>query len=216
MNTPITLVAFDCWGTVFTNAQKPHPFAVFAKRIGKGLTDRQYQATFEQHLMTEVYPDLKLPIMSLLEELGIPVTDKLLSDLETILLDSTHSQVAFPETLKALESLAKDYRLAMITNTFQQGFEKLATTFPIRDYFEIVITSYEEHFVKPDQHMFKTLFQRAQVRPEEVLYVGDSVRSDMDPAGELGMQTVLIDRRKRYPQYPRRITNLKQLAGFTL
>ncbi|HEX7259973.1 MAG TPA: hypothetical protein VF272_03510, partial [Candidatus Saccharimonadia bacterium] len=72
MSKPVTLIAFDCWGTVFTNAQKPHPFAVFAKRLDKSLTDRTYVALFEQHLMTEIYPDLKLPIRRLLGELGIP------------------------------------------------------------------------------------------------------------------------------------------------
>ncbi|HEX7259452.1 MAG TPA: HAD family hydrolase, partial [Candidatus Saccharimonadia bacterium] len=141
---------------------------------------------------------------------------ELVQDLETILIESTHSHIAFPETLNALKSLSRDYRLAMITNTFQQGFEKLTNTFSIHDYFEIIITSYEEHFVKPDQHLFRTLFQRAGVKAEEILYVGDSVRSDMNPARRLGMQTVLIDRRKRYPQYPRRITSLTQLAELAL
>lgn len=216
MKKPITLIAFDCWGTIFTNAQKPHPFAVFAKRLGKSLTDRNYVAMFEQNLMTEVYPDLKLPIRQLLKALHVPATDALVGDLERILVDSTHSQIAFPESLTSLESLSQEYRLAMITNTFQQGFEKLTHSFPIRDLFEIVITSYEEHYVKPNQHLFHTLFQRAGVQPGEVLYVGDSVRSDMDPAAMLGMQTVLIDRRKRYPQYPRRITNLKQLPQMAL
>ncbi len=216
MSTPVKLIAFDCWGTLFTNAQKPHPFALFAQRIGKSLADRRYVALFEQSLMTEVYPDLQLPIKQLLDSLVITSTPKLVSDLETILLESTRFHVAFPETLTALEQLSEKYRLAMITNTFQQGFKKLTDVFPIHNYFEIVITSYEEHFVKPDTHLFYTLFQRAGLKPEEILYVGDSVRSDMDPAKRLGMQTMLIDRRKRYPRYPRRIASLTELAKTAL
>ncbi len=212
MSQSTKLIAFDCWGTVFTNAQKPHPFAVFAKRLGRDLLDRPYVALFERNLMTDVYTDLTIPIRQLLDDLGIDVTAELLSELEHILLDSTQSQVAFPETAEALEALGSKYRLAMITNTFKQGFEQLCSTDHVRDYFEMVLTSYEEHHVKPDHHMFKTLIERSGVRPEEMLFVGDSISSDMAPAESMGMHTILIDREGKFPDFPRRITSLTELS----
>ena len=47
---------------------------------------------------------------------------------------------------------------------------------------------------KPDRAIFEKAFDIAGVKPEEVLFIGDSVTSDVKPALELGITPVLIVR----------------------
>jgi hypothetical protein len=46
----IEALIFDCWGTVFTNSQTPHPFALFAKKLGYDISDRSFLKPFERHI----------------------------------------------------------------------------------------------------------------------------------------------------------------------
>jgi FMN phosphatase YigB (HAD superfamily) len=39
------------------------------------------------------------------------------------------------------------------------------------------------------------------MKPEEILYVGDSIKLDMEPASATGMNAVLIDRLNAFPGY---------------
>jgi FMN phosphatase YigB (HAD superfamily) len=54
----IKTIIFDCWGTLFTNSQSPHPFVKFADAFGFSLTDRTFAKVFERHLMQDSHNDL--------------------------------------------------------------------------------------------------------------------------------------------------------------
>jgi FMN phosphatase YigB (HAD superfamily) len=55
---------------------------------------------------------------------------------------------------------------------------------------------------------------RAGVTPERSVYVGDNPEFDVDPAHEVGMFPVLIDRRERFADAPgARITAMDQLPA---
>ena len=68
----IKAIIFDCWGTLFTNSQSPHPFEQFANKIGRTMSDRLFVKLFESHLMQDVYDNLEIPIRTLLDDLQIP------------------------------------------------------------------------------------------------------------------------------------------------
>lgn len=205
------MIAFDCWGTLFGNSQHPHPFAVFASKLGQDINDRSFLELFEHELMTGEFSDFRTSISRLVRKLKIEVSATLLLELETDLKDSVDTQVVFPETLRVLDELRRNYRLAMITNTFPQGFEMLCRNYGIKQDFDFVLTSFEERAVKPSPVMFHALLERSGLSPSEILYVGDSVESDIKPADKLGMSTVLIDRRDRYPEFKGRIRDLREL-----
>lgn len=48
----IKALIFDCWGTLFTSSLQPHPFDVFAKRLGFSIQDRDFLKVFEEYIMT--------------------------------------------------------------------------------------------------------------------------------------------------------------------
>jgi putative hydrolase of the HAD superfamily len=209
----IKVVVFDCWGTLFTNSQSPHPFEQFANRLGYTLTDRMFVKLFEQHLMLEPHDNLEIPVKALLEDLHIPLEETIIEELKNILVRSIPTQIAYPDTLDGLASLQKGYKLILLTNTFMQGYDGLRDKFGIDRIFSDVITSFENHKVKPDIQLFKDAIASAGCRPSEIAMVGDNLLDDIEPAQSLGMETILLDRKGRYPDFKNRTTTIGEMEG---
>jgi putative hydrolase of the HAD superfamily len=53
---------------------------------------------------------------------------------------------------------------------------------------------------KPDPEIYRIAVERAGVKPESCVHIGDSPRTDMEPAVEVGITPILIDRAGRYPE----------------
>jgi FMN phosphatase YigB (HAD superfamily) len=72
----------------------------------------------------------------------------------------------------------------------------------------------EEHGVrKPAVEIFLIALDGLPGDPAEAVYVGDSLRLDMEPALEVGMTAVLVDRMDAYPAYSGpRVRNLGELV----
>ncbi len=80
------------------------------------------------------------------------------------------------------------------------------------DYFPVRVISGAEGVEKPDPQIFHIALERAGVEPEESVYVGDHLYFDVEPAAQIGMLPVLIDRRGMYPDADCvRITSLHDL-----
>ena len=54
---------------------------------------------------------------------------------------------------------------------------------------------------KPDPRFFRHALAQLSLAPEEVLFIGDSLKLDIEPALDLGIRAVLIDRDGLYPYY---------------
>ncbi len=206
----IKAIIFDCWGTLFTNSQSPHPFEQFANRIGYAVSDRSFVKLFESHIMQNVYGDLEIPIRALLNDLKVPYEETTSKELKEILLRSIHTQIAYPDTLQNLIPLKEKYMLVLLTNSFEQGYEGLDGKFGISKIFSHVITSFESHRTKPDIQLFKDAIAITHFAPSEIMMVGDNLHDDIEPANSLGLHTVLLDRKNRYPEAKNRVTTLEE------
>lgn len=79
------------------------------------------------------------------------------------------------------------------------------------DFKDIIISS-EVGVAKPNLDIFKVAFSKVKYASREILYVGDSIKLDMEPASKSGAQPVLLDRDNIYPSYKGlRIRSLNQL-----
>lgn len=195
----IRALIFDCWGTVFTNSQDPHPFVVFAERLGHKISDRSFLKAFERHMMTDDKP-VSEHVISLLSELAIDPTEDLVDELVNIILGSLATQIAYNDTAETLDKLKKDYRLILLSNTFQEGFTNLQTNYPINDWFELACLSYKENMIKPNPALYDTVLEQSGLHKDEVLMVGDNYHDDVLAANRFGIQAILLDRRDRYPE----------------
>ena len=69
---------------------------------------------------------------------------------------------------------------------------------------------------KPDPRIFHLALEKAGVRPEEAMHVGDLPEEDAEGARRAGVRPILIDRRKRitpdsFPADVRVVASLPEL-----
>ena len=77
--------------------------------------------------------------------------------------------------------------------------------------FEAILISETEGLRKPDINFYLKVINLLNVAPSEILYIGDSIKLDFDPAMQVGINAWLIDRHNIYPYFKRRIRSLSEL-----
>lgn len=102
----------------------------------------------------------------------------------------------FPDTVTALHSLAKRYKLAIISNVDDDLFSD--TQRLLKTSFQFVVTAQQVRSYKPSQKNFQEALKRAEqagIRKEEILHAAESLYHDVGPANALGLKTVWVHRR---------------------
>jgi len=92
-----------------------------------------------------------------------------------------------PGALATIRTLAKKFPLALVTNGIAAVQRRRFAAAPITSYFQAVVISEEVGVAKPDPRIFAPALRKIGVDAGEVLYVGDSVTSDMAAARNAGM-----------------------------
>ena len=119
-------------------------------------------------------------------EFGIP--DLPLDRISSYYLEALSGQPQlFPGALAIIRRAAKKFPLALITNGIAMVQRRRFAASPIMPYFQAVVISEEVGIAKPDPRIFAPALQKIGVAAGDVLYVGDSVTSDMAAARNAGM-----------------------------
>jgi putative hydrolase of the HAD superfamily len=101
-----------------------------------------------------------------------------------------------------------------IVSNFEAWLEDLLVRLGIRESFPVRVISGIEGVEKPDPRIYELALARSEVDAADAAFVGDNPEFDVAPATALGMTTVLIDRRNRFPDHDGiRIKDLRDLAG---
>ena len=97
------------------------------------------------------------------------------------------------ETLIALKGLG--LKLGILSNTFvnAHSLEKHLKQLGVLDFFTVRMYSYEFDFRKPDARIFKIAAERIGEAAENIMYVGDRIDKDINPALKIGMHAVMKD-----------------------
>lgn len=102
------------------------------------------------------------------------------------------------ERLKMLDKLRqKGYRLFVLSNTnpimynhwIDNAFRNDGKS--INDYFDGIVTSYQERMCKPDPALFRKVVDRYNLKPEETLMLDDS-EANVKAAHSIGLEAVRI------------------------
>lgn len=186
----------------------------FAKELGHDINDRTFLKAFENNIMSDK-GSVPQHIAELLVVLKIKSTTDLVNRLHALLTASIQTQTHYPNTLSVINELKQNYELALITNTFYEGFQGLRQKYPIDNWFKIILLSYEEHVIKPNPKMYGLLMKRTGLMSSELMMVGDNYDDDVLVAEKLGIKAILLDRRNRYPQVKKRkISGLSQIKEY--
>lgn len=88
----------------------------------------------------------------------------------------------FPEShVTCLRNLKKDYRLFLLSNSNQIHYDHYALTFKeahgfeLSELFEKMWFSFEVGLIKPDTEIFRYVLNDANLRPDETLFVDDTL-----------------------------------------
>jgi putative hydrolase of the HAD superfamily len=92
--------------------------------------------------------------------------------------------------LSDLRSL--NLQLAVISNS-DDRLPKVLDQKQLTQYFDLIVTSHECGFEKPDKRIFEKVLKHFGVAPEEALHVGDDVEKDFRAARNLGMSALIVD-----------------------
>jgi len=101
---------------------------------------------------------------------------------------------AYDDTLPALKELKNRGLILGLISNVVQDMESTYEDLGLQSYLAFKVTSSEVGCDKPDPEIFLAALKKAQVKPEEAIYVGDQYNLDVVGARGVGMKAVLIDR----------------------
>jgi HAD superfamily hydrolase (TIGR01549 family) len=95
------------------------------------------------------------------------------------------------ETFAKLKAMG--LKLGILSNTFISGhsLERQLEQIGILEFFTMRMYSYEFDFRKPDLRIFRIAAERIGEAAENILYIGDRIDTDIEPALKIGIQPVL-------------------------
>lgn len=89
------------------------------------------------------------------------------------------------------------YKLTVLSNgeKFMQNHRlELAG---VKKYFDLIVTSEEAHYSKPNPHAFDYFFSRTEIGPSETVFFGDGLQSDILGAEKYGFDSIWYNHRHR-------------------
>jgi putative hydrolase of the HAD superfamily len=99
---------------------------------------------------------------------------------------------AFPQTMRLLERL-RDYPLGIVSNGQRVFSELELRQLGLYGYFKFVLFSSDFGLKKPDSRIFLAGASQTGLRPDEILFIGDSYENDINPSQKLGMKAMHIE-----------------------
>ena len=104
----------------------------------------------------------------------------------------------FPGSLEALRTLRdKGIHMGLITNGDAQFQRPKIRRFGLEQYFDSILIESELGVGKPEKRIFLYALRQLGASPIQAWMVGDNLRLDIQPAHELGMDTVWVDYDKK-------------------
>ncbi|WP_455279958.1 HAD family hydrolase [[Eubacterium] cellulosolvens] len=142
---------------------------------------------------------IEIPMTVWLSELlrdifGENLNSKLVSEAEKTIVDArVESAILLPKTIEVLEELSSQYGLGIITNTSSgQVAHKVLARLKLNRFFDYVIASSEVGVRKPYPGIFLHVVKEMFIRPEEALFIGDSIKHDVFGSNLINMKSCLI------------------------
>lgn len=121
------------------------------------------------------------------------------------------------EARSMLEDLNKRYPMMLVSN-FYGNIDEVLRAYGIRHLFKGIIESAVVGVRKPNPTLFRLGVDALELKPEEVLVVGDSLRKDIEPAESLGCHVLWLkgkgwtdeEDRQTHPNTITRITEVTE------
>ena len=193
----IRLITFDCYGTLID--WENGMLAALRPMLSRG--SRQVPDTRILELYGEVEAEIEagpyLPYRQVLtqaaQEIGRRTGINISVEEGHAFAESLTRWKPFVDTMAALQSLAKRFRVAIISNVdddlFAETRKKLA---PVE--FDFVVTAQQCQSYKPSLKNFEEAVRRSGLHKDQIMHVGQSIYHDIEPANALGIINAWVNR----------------------
>lgn len=206
----VEYVLCDFWGTL---AQIGVYSPVKKIRFTFGLQNidfSEYVNRMQHALLSKVYPSMKEAFEAVAEEFDVEVSEEQLEELVGMWNKSWIMAKPLPYIKENLERLSSKYKFVLVANTDLKSIQNCLEKFGWTHLFSDVFYSCDIGCIKTDPKFLATVLDRLEAEPEECVFLGDGVNSDMLPAENAGIKGILIDRRDRQ-EYSCKIRRIEEL-----
>jgi 2-haloacid dehalogenase len=192
----VRLITFDCYGTLidWESGMLGSLRPLFA-----GASDDQLL-----RLYSEIEPEIQsasyLPYRTVLgravEQIGQRLNRKVSPTEAESFAESLKQWQPFPDTVAGLHTLARHFKLGIISNIDDDLFA--ATNKLLDTSFDLIVTAQQVRSYKPSLNNFHEAIRRAGeagIGKEEILHAAESRHHDIAPANVLGLKNVWVNRR---------------------
>ncbi|MHA1270304.1 MAG: HAD family hydrolase [Candidatus Helarchaeota archaeon] len=107
----------------------------------------------------------------------------------------------FPNTERTLQELKKmNIKIGLLSNgPYDKGIKKLLEIYNLKKYFDVVETSANIGYTKPNPITFMTILEELNLKPDEGIMVGDDLLNDCKGASDVGMLCVKVKKSFNFP-----------------
>lgn len=197
MNESISAVTFDLDGTLCTYRRSPaEVLCVAFERVGvdalfpAAAYEERFPAYVEESssledLRTACFADLAAAAgrdPEIGREVATAYTDE----------RDQRAVEALPGALEAVETLAGDYRLAIVSNGDPAAQEQKLEGLGLTDRFDATVFGGFDTAAKPDPEPFERALSALETAPEQAVHVGNSLESDVVGAFRAGVASAWL------------------------
>ena len=149
------------------------------------------EPTPRQHSMTV----FEQRIQNLCSDLHLNLTPEDITEIANKIASTWQKHIPLdPEALHVLQTLQGSKKLALISNfDHPPHVHSVLSELGLTHFFDSVVISAEVGIKKPDPRIFDSALEQTGMKPEEVVYVGDT-EDDTEAARAAGIAPILIQR----------------------
>ena len=191
-------VTFDCYGTLIDwETGILDAFRSILKSHNKDLNDAEIlnlYAELESVIEGGEFRPYREVLKEVVRGFGARLGFKSTEQEADSLPESVKDWRPFPDTVSALKSLARHYKLCIISNIDDDLFAQSARQLDVP--FHVVVTALQARSYKPSHSNFQLALNKIGAPKEQLLHVAESLFHDIVPARALGIKNVWVDRSK--------------------
>jgi len=129
-----------------------------------------------------------------LKEAGIEASQELVASILGKWQQVKFKMVLFDDVMPTLTHLRELGLILGLISNVDRDITPLCQELGLSAWLQVVVTSQELGFNKPQPEIFQEALKQAGVKPSEAIYVGDQHQIDVVGANEAGMRGILLDR----------------------
>lgn len=183
-----TAVLFDMDNTLFdfVEAMKQGT-ATAVEVIGEGTGDQ----LLSYYLRGKYHIEDHANLQEFMKDHNRFTVDRYLAAVKSFEDAKTSSLTPYPGIPALLASLKeKGYKLGIVTDAYEYAATARLRQTGLDVYFDTIVTYDKTGYKKPHHAPFECAMNLLNVTPFETIYIGDSIRRDIEPAKALGLATV--------------------------